>query len=126
MNQVDYDPLIDAIEGGDVVAVESFLQTPGVEVDFLFEDEYQAMCMYTLLDCAVRHNHKAIVEVFLAHGASVNGPVGAWLTPLQVACADNYAYIRRSNKDIAKDIVKLLIDHGADVDGMTEDDSGRH
>ena len=38
MNREDYAPLFDDIKGGDLAAVESFLQTPGVDVDFLVED----------------------------------------------------------------------------------------
>ena len=110
MNQEDYIPLFDAIKGGDVAAVESFLQTPGVDVDFLFVKRNASgnEIKYTPLTRAIKYNHKAIVEVLLAHGAAVNGAIGADKTPLQEAVA-------KANDDI----VKLLIDHGADVDVMT-------
>ena len=110
MNQEDYVPFFDAIAGGDVAAVESFLQTPGVEVDFIYEIIDEAY-LYTPLNLAVRHNHKNIVDLLLAHGASVNGPVHTFKTPLQMAC----------EQDIANDdIIKLLLEQGADVDGMTD------
>ena len=112
MNQEDYVPFFDAIAGGDVAAVESFLQTPGVEVDFIYEIIDEAY-LYTPLNLAVRHNHKNIVDLLLAHGASVNGPVHTFKTPLQMAC----------EQDIANDdIIKLLLEQGADVDGITEND----
>ena len=64
----------------------------------------------TSLNWAIIHDHKNIVEVLLAHGAAVNGVVGAEKTPLQAAC----------EQDIAnEDIVKLLLAQGAAVDGMT-------
>ena len=115
MNREDYYPLFDAIEGGDVAAVESFLQTPGVEVDFLFEmDEHGEMNLCTPLNWAILDDHKNIVEVLLlAHGAAVNGVDGADNTPLQEAC---------DLIPINADIVKLLLEQEADVDGMTEDD----
>ena len=112
MNEEDYDPLIDAIEDGDVAAVESFLQTPGVDVDFLFEmEEDEEIHLCTPLNWAIIYNHKAIVELLLAHGAAVNGPVGAEKTPLQEACG---------NDIVNEDIVKLLLAQGADVDAATD------
>ena len=108
MNEEEYIPLLDAIKGGDVAAVEYFLQTLDIDVDSFFvisdEDYY-----FTALHWAIRHNQQTIVEVLLAHGASVNGPLGALMTPLQDAAA-HYAN---------EDIVKLLLDHGADVDETT-------
>ena len=112
MNQEDYYPLVDAIKGGDLAPVESFLQTPGVDVDFLFEALYDRH-RYTPLSRAIHFNHQTIVEVLLAHGAAVNGPVGATKTPLQQACAE---------KNANEDTVKLLLEQGADVDGMTDID----
>ena len=58
----------------------------------------------------MRRNRKPIVEVLLAHGASVDGPVGAFLTPLQQACYED---------SLNKDIVNFLLEQGADVDGTT-------
>ena len=109
MNPQDYHPLIADIEDGDVAAVESFLQTLDIDVDFIFEVEDEGD-RYTPLNWAIRHNQKAIVEVRLAHGAAANGPVGADKTPLQMAC-DRWT--------ASEDIVNLLLEHGADVDAMT-------
>ena len=105
MNTEHYHPLFDDIADGDVAAVESFLQTPDVDVDYLFEGDDEPL--YPPLNWAIRCNHQTIVELLLAHGAAVNGPVGAYRTPLQQACERWTAN---------EDIVKLLIDHGADVD----------
>ena len=108
MNEEDYYPLMDAIEQKDVVAVESFLQTPGIDVDFV---SYTYREYYTPLNLAI-HNHKEnIVEVLLAHGAAVNGPDGAHITPLQQA---------RDKETADENLVELLLDHGADVDAMTD------
>ena len=108
MNQQDYYPLIEAIEDGDVAAVESFLQIPGIYVDFLFDRDDD----YTALLLAIYLNRQTIVEVLLAHGAAVNGRVGAIRTPLQEACIQENAN---------EDIVNLLLEQGADVDGMPID-----
>ena len=108
MDEEDYYPLLDAIEGGDVAAVESFLQTPDIDVDFQFDG-----FRYTPLVRAIRRNHQSIVEVLLAHGAAVNGPVGTDITPLQQACVEAL---------VNEDIVKLLLEHGADVDATTAHD----
>ena len=86
MNGGDWISLIVAIKDGDLAAVESFLQTPGVDdVDFIFDTE-DARGIYIPLTRAFHLNHIAIVEVLLAHGAAVNGPVDAIVTPLQEAC----------------------------------------
>ena len=109
MNREDYIPLFEAIEGGDVAAFESFLQNPGVDVDFLLVTLHGRR-RYTPLSWALRRNHQTIVEVLLAHGAAVNGPVGVFMTPLQEACVkDN------------EDIVNVLLEQGADVDATTVD-----
>ena len=111
MNREDYDPLLAAIEGGDVAAVQSILKKkPGIDVDSFLgmsdEDDFP-----TPLAAAIYCNHKTIVELLLAHGAAVNGPVYAWKTPLQMAC----------DKDNAnEDILKLFIDRGADLDAIAE------
>ena len=113
MDEEDYAPLFDAIEEGDLAAVESFLQTPGVNVDSILEeieDEYDELVATTPLNWAIHHNHKTIVEVLLAHGASGNGRVGADNTPLQEACLSP---ARRS------DVVSLLLEHGPDMNAMT-------
>ena len=114
MNDEDYAPFVEAIEDGDLAAVESFLQTPGVDVDTILEDvenEDVEENAYTPLSWASYCNHENIIEVLLAHGAAVNGVVGADRTPLQVAC-------NKYNAD--EEVIKLLLEHGADVDGMTE------
>ena len=113
MNQEVYNPLIDAIEAGDVAAVESLLQTPGVDVDFIFVTGYVGY-RYTPLLRAIHHYHKPIIEILLAHGAAVNGPLGAFMTPLQMACDEDNAN---------EDIVNLLIEHGADMDATTVDNT---
>ena len=105
----DYVPLFDAIKYGDIAAVESFLQTPGVHVDYAIGTDEGIF--YSPLNWAIMNSHAPIVEVLLAHGAAVHGP-GVYRTPLQQAC-----YEIKTNKDI----VKLLLEHGADVDGMTAD-----
>ena len=102
-----YYPLIHAIEGGDVAAVESFLQTPGIDIDFSFVNEIRR---YTLLSWAILCKHKTIVEVLLAHGATVNGVLHVEQTPLQVAC---------SFKNANEEVINVLLEHGADIDGMT-------
>ena len=106
MNRSDYLPLFNAVLHRDVAAVESFLQTPGVDVEFM------GVNRYTPLNWAIFLNQKAIVEVLLAHGAAVNGPVGAIKTPLQ--------QVSNSNFDRTA-IINLLLGHGADVDAMTAD-----
>ena len=113
MDQEDYAPLFDAIEDGDLAEVESFLQTPGVDVDFVFEtqddDDFS-----TPLNWAIRWNQKSIVELLLDHGAMVNAVDGADKTPLQVACNSEHG-----NEEIAR----LLLEQGADIDAITIDDS---
>ena len=64
MNREDYNPLIAAINGGDVAAVESFLQTPGIDVDFIFEAEY-VYELYTPLNWAILYNRQTIVATQL-------------------------------------------------------------
>ena len=77
---------------------------PGIEVDTVDD------IGYTPLLAAISMNRKPIIELLLAHGAAVNGPVGAFVTPLQQAC----------NSDTARsDIVSLLIEHGAAVEATT-------
>ena len=94
-----------AAESGDLAEVQRILRdNPGIEVDAV--NDYGN----TPLVIAVSEGHKDIVEVLLAHGAAVNGPVGARRTPLQGACD---SYRARS------DIVSLLLEHGADVDATT-------
>ena len=112
MNEEEYYPLLAGAEYGDVAAVERFLQTPGIDVDFTF-DPRDDEGISTPLNWFIRHNQEAIVEVLLAHGAAVNGAVGTWKTPLQMACDDDYAN---------KDIVKVLLEHGAEVDAMAAND----
>ena len=112
MNQEDYNPLIDAIEDGEVAAVESFLQTPDVDVDFIFGPRYE-ISRFTPLSRAIRLNRQTIFEVLLAHGAAVNGPVGAFQTPLQMACDED---------SVNGDVVNVLLEHGAGVDATTVDD----
>ena len=115
MNQEDYIPLFEALLGGDVAAVESFLQTPGIDVDFLFviRNASGNEITYTPLTRAIRLNHQTIFEVLLAHGAAVNGPVGAFQTPLQMACDED---------SVNGDVVNVLLEHGAGVDATTVDD----
>ena len=114
MNREDYTPLVDAIKGGDLAAVESFLQTPDVDVDFIVEtvayDRHIDTYRYTPLSWAIRWNQKSIVELLVDHGAAVNGVDGADETPLQLVC-----YLGKQNEEI----VKVLLEHGADVDGIT-------
>ena len=94
-----------AAESGDLAEVQRILRdNPGIEVDAV--NDYGN----TPLVIAVSEGHKDIVEVLLAHGAAVNGPVGARRTPLQGACD---SYRARS------DIVSLLLEHGADVEATT-------
>jgi ankyrin repeat protein len=109
MNQEDYIPLFNAIRDGDIAAVESFLQTPGVDVDFL---SVRGGSNYSPLNTAIRRNQKDIVEDFLAHGAAVNGPVGVSSTPLQQAC---------SSSNESEDIINLLLEKGADIEATTAD-----
>ena len=95
--------------------MESFLQTPGVDVDIILEgvaDDYGDQNEYTPLSWASYCNQKSIVELLLDHGAAVNGVDGAGRTPLQEVVKQN------ANKDIAR----LLLEHGADVDGITARD----
>ena len=109
----DYTPLVDAIKGGDLAAVESFLQTPDVDVDFIVEtvayDRHINRHRYTPLSWAIHWNQKSIVELLLDHGAAVNGVDGVSKTPLQVACNSEHGN---------EEIVKLLLEHGAEVDAM--------
>ena len=84
MNREGYNPLLAAIADGDVAAVESFLQTPGINVDRVFTRDLRVP--YTPLSRAIECNHKTIVELLLAHGAAVNGPDDDENTPLQHAC----------------------------------------
>ena len=93
--------LFEAVESGDLAQVQRFLENnPGIEVDALGGGSY------TPLLWAILKKHKPIIELLLAHGAAVNGPVGAFATPLQWACISNTA---------RSDIVSLLIEHGAAV-----------
>ena len=109
MDEEDHYPLFEAIEDRDVAAVESFLQTPGIDVDIAIE---ACGFLLPLLNWAIHLDQTDIVEVLLAHGAAVNGPVGAWITPtpLQVAC---------DSKIDQTAVIKVLLDNGADVDAMT-------
>ena len=109
MDDEDYVQLFDAITIGDLAEVESFLQTPGVDVDINIEEEYGEEDAYTPLIRAIGCNQKSIVEVLLAHGAAVNGVDSAESTPLQVACWQDNAN---------KEIVKLLLEHGAEIDAF--------
>ena len=95
--------LFQAVKSGDLAQVQRLFETP--DVDAL--DQYSG----TPLLEAIQHSHTPIVEILLAHGAAVNGPVGAYRTPLQQACYSEKA-----------DIVSLLIEHGLAVDGTTHDD----
>ena len=100
MNTAD---LLEAVESGYLAEVQRILKhNPDIDVDALNEIENTPFLE------AIRKKHKPIIECLLAHGASVNGPVGAWRTPLQLACLVGKA-----------DIVSLLLEHGADVDGFS-------
>ena len=94
--------LFQAVESGDLARVESLFLPP--EVDAL--DQHGS----TPLLKAIENGQKPIIECLLAHGAAVNGPVGAVETPLQQAC-----FVGNS------DIVSLLLEHGADVDALGAD-----
>ena len=95
--------LFEAVKSGDLAEVQRFLKrNPNIEVDAL-----NGFGSTSLLN-AIAKNHEAIIEVLLAYGAAVNGPVGAYRTPLQMACESEKA-----------DIVSSLLEHGADVDAMT-------
>ena len=73
--------LFRVVESGDLTRVRRFLENnPDIEVDALDQSRY------TPLLTAITHTRKTIVELLLAHGAAVNGPVGAPVTPLQRAC----------------------------------------
>ena len=109
MNAEDYIPLFDAIRGGDLATVESFLQTPGVDVDSVVQNVYDDEDIYTPLIRAIDCNQKSIVEVLLDHGAAVNGVDGAGKTPLQQAC-----YLENANKYI----INVLLEHGADIEAF--------
>ena len=98
--------LYGAAESGDLFEVQRILKdNPGIEVDAVND------IGDTPLSIAVGRSYKDIIEVLLAHGAAVNGRVGARYAPLQKACFSDKA-----------DIVSLLIEHGADVDATTVDD----
>ena len=100
--------LLEAVKRGDLPGVERLLeQNPGIDVDSL------NFYGYTALIWCIRNAYTPIVEVLLAHGAAVNGPVGAPRTPLQEACS------LISNARSRSEIVSLLLEHGAAVDAMT-------
>ena len=99
--------LFRAVKSGDLAGVERLLeQNPGIDVDAL--DNGRS----TALNRAIMNAHEPIIEVLLAHGAAVNGPVGARTTPLQRAC---YLSNTRSRSEIAS----LLLERGAAVDAFT-------
>ena len=90
-----------------VSRLQRFLEdNPGVDVDAL-----GYMGATSLLHAIVK-KRKPIVKVLLAHGAAVNGPVGARKTPLQEACS-------LSNARSRSEFVSLLLEHGAGADAMT-------
>ena len=109
---------------GDLAGVERLLENnPDLDVDNVFminnavnngeEDaenngEEEVENTYTALGAAIIKDDRAIIEILFAHGASVNGPVGVFVTPLQLACQSG-----------SLDIVSLLLEHGADVDATT-------
>ena len=93
--------LVHAAFLGDLNEVQRILNdNPGIEIDTVND------IGRTPLLAAISMNRKPIIELLLAHGAAVNGPVGAFATPLQWACISNTA---------RSDIVSLLIEHGAAV-----------
>ena len=106
--------LFRAVESGDLAEVNRLLEKyPGINVDALNYDGN------TSLIWCIRNAHKPIVEVLLAHGAAVNGPVGARKTPLQQACYSDRATSRSAQ------IVSLLLEFGADVDTFTARETRR-
>ena len=99
-------PLFTAVESCDLAGVNRLLErNPGIDMDVLDNN------MNTALNKAIMNDYKPIIEVLLARGAAVNGPVGAYYTPLQQACSLINA---RSRLEIAS----LLLEHGADVDAI--------
>ena len=129
MNDAVIRRLFHRIDDGDLAGVKRILQShPDINVDVFFvtqsrhrwdyEDEdawdRAQQCTYSNLTpvaFAVRTKETDVVEVLLAHGAAVNGPVGAYITPLQQACLPNYG---------CADMVKLLLDHGAHIDATID------
>ena len=96
--------LFQAVKSGDLAEVQRILKhNPNIDVDALNDGGYTPFLR------AIACSHIPIVEILLAHGAAVNGPVGALRTPLQRACLT----------EVRSDIVSLLLEHGADVDATT-------
>ena len=95
--------LCQAVWSGGLAEVQHILKhNPNIDMDALDDSSLTPLLL------AVGKIRKPIIPVLLAHGASVNGPVGAWRTPLQKACGTCQA-----------DIVSLLLEHGADVNATT-------
>ena len=103
--------LMHAVHGCDLAGVERLLENnPDINVDIVYHvrGDEEIIDTYTALGVAIIENDIAIVEVLLAHGASVNGRDGVHRTPLQLACQSGNS-----------GIVSFLLDHGANVEGTT-------
>jgi len=93
-------PLGQAIKFGLDPVVNALLER-GVDVNAL------SMFDSTVLQDSIRNYHINIIEKLIVAGANVNINTGTIFRPLQIAAQVNKT-----------DVVKLLLEHGAEVDGV--------
>ena len=107
----------EAIETDDVRKVRAWIRDGG-DVNCL-SDAYWVM---PLLHLATSNGHLGMIKLLLDAGADPNQPGGFHGTPLNVACLKQYAFYDQSPSEIAEalDVARLLLDYGADVDGMSK------
>ena len=106
----------EAVETDDVGKVRAWIRDGG-DVNCL-SDAY-----WPLLHLATTYGHLGMIKLLLDAGADPNQPGGFHGTPLNVACLKQWAFYDQSSSACiaeALDVARLLLDYGADVDGMSK------
>ncbi|CAE7412981.1 Ankyrin repeat domain-containing protein 17 [Symbiodinium microadriaticum] len=88
--------LLEAVSGGDVLAVEEILAKGQCPDTLTFGGE-------TVLFAAARNGYLDVVQALLDAGASLHRRIGGWFTPLYIASWQGHL-----------DVVRLFVEHGAD------------
>ena len=104
---------------GDVRKVCAWIRDGG-DVNSSCGEDYNDV---PLLHRATAFGHLGIIKLLLEAGADPNQPGYFYGTALNLACLDNFDFIESPSEIAAAlDVARLLLDYGADVDGMSKID----